>query len=160
MSARDREAYAARQAQLLDSLLRGDDFPAGFVAPHADLAGLALRRKRGHAVAHAWPALALSLGDSVDARFDAFERGAGADASGDPLRDGLAFARWIEASGDVLGDDARVEVLLARAALRRRGPWVRAARLARPYPRVLVVARLPFAGTRHRSVRVRGRAGG
>ena len=166
MSAPDRGAYAAHQAQLLDALLRGDDFPGGFVAAQADLAGRALRRKRGRAVAHAWPALAVRLGDAFDARFDAFERAAGAagaaeaavaSATGDALRDGLAFARWVEAAGDGLGDDVRVEVLLARAALRRRGVWVRAARLAHPHPRLLIVARLPFAGTRHRSVRLRPR---
>ena len=152
----DRGAYAKRQAQLLDALLRGEDFPAGFAAPQADAAGRALRRKRGRAVAHAWPALALSLGETFDARFDAFARGAAAgDPAGDPLRDGLAFARWIEAAGDPLDDDARVEILLARAALRGRGVWVRAARLRQPYPRLLVVARLPFAGTVQRSFSAR-----
>jgi hypothetical protein len=56
-----------------------------------------------------------------------------------------------------LGDDARAELLLARAALRRRGVWVRAARLRRPYPRLLVVARVPWLGVVHRSfTRLRG----
>jgi hypothetical protein len=152
VSAPDRGAYAERQAALLDALLRGEDFPAGFAASQADAAGRALRRKRGRAVAHAWPALALSLGETFDARLDAFARGAvAADASGDPLRDGLAFARFIEAAGGPLDDDARVEMLLARAALRGRGVWVRAARLRRPSPRLLVVARLPFAGAVQRS---------
>ena len=155
MSVPDRGAYAARQAQLLDSLLRGDDFPAGFVAAQADAAGCALRRKRGRAVAHDWPALALCLGDAFDRRFDAFDRAAGAAASGDPRHDGLAFARWLEAAGTTLDDNARVEILLARAALRGRGLWVRAARLRDPYPRLLVVARLPFGGPLHRSVRLR-----
>jgi hypothetical protein len=159
----DRGAYAARQAELLDALLCGEGYPGGFVASQADAAGAALRRKRGRAVAHAWPALALCLGDGFDARWDAFERaaganaGAGADAAGEPLRDGLAFARCLQTSGVPLDDDARVEILLARAALRRRGLWVRAAWLRRPHPRLLVVARLPFAGPVHRSVRLRRR---
>jgi hypothetical protein len=148
VSAPDRGAYAERQAQLLDALLRGDDPPPGFVAVQADAAGDALRRKRGRAVAHAWPALALSLGDAFAARFDAFARDGGVDASAEPLRDGLAFARWVAAAdGAVLDDDARVEVLLARAALRRRGPWARVARLRHPHARLLAVARLPFVGT-------------
>ena len=154
MPARDRSAYAERQAQLLAALLRGDDFPSGFVAARAEAAGSTLRRKRGRTVAHEWPALTLCLGDTFTARFDAFDRGAGATASGAPLPDGLAFARWLETAGVVLDDDARVEILLGRAALRRHGVWVRAARLREPYPRLLVVVRMPFAGLVQRSVRL------
>jgi hypothetical protein len=150
VSAPDREGYAARQAQLLDALLRGDDYPAGFVAAQADAAGRSLRRKRARAVAQAWPALALALGDTFDARFDAFARAVDAPPSGDPLRDGLAFARSLRAhDAPRLGDDARAELLLARAAARRCGLFVRAARLRLPYPRLLVVARLPWLGVRH-----------
>ncbi len=158
MSAPDRSAYAVRQAQLLDALLRGGDVPPGFVAAQADAAGSALRCKRGRAVAHAWPALALSLGKAFDARFDAFTRtaSAGGEVSGDPLRDGLSFARWLRAAGTPLDDDVRVEILLARAALRRRGVWVSVARLRQPYPRLFVVARLPFGGRLQRSVRLTG----
>ena len=158
MSAPDREGYAARQAQLLDALLRGADYPAGFVAAQADAAGRSLRRKRARAVAHAWPALALQLGDTFDARFDAFARTADAPASGDPLRDGLAFARSLGRDA-ALGDDARVELLLARAALHRRGLFVRAAWLRRPHRRLLVVARVPWLGAVHRSVRGRPAGG-
>ncbi len=156
----DRAAYATRQAQLLDALLRGDDPPPGFAVAQAGTAGDALRRKRARAVAHAWPALALSLGDELEPRFDAFARDAGVDDSAEPRRDGLAFARWLAATGPALGDDVRVEVLLARAALYRRGPWVRLARLRRPHSRLLVVARLPFAGPVVRSVRLWPRGGG
>lgn len=152
MSAPDRERYAARQAQLLDALLRGDDYPAGFVPAQADAAGRSLRRKRARAVAQAWPALALQLGDTFEARFDAFARAVDAPPSGDPLRDGLTFARSLRAhDGPRLGDDARAELLLARAALHRSGMWVRAARLRRPYARLLVVARVPWLGIVHRS---------
>jgi len=155
VSAPDRGAYGARQAQLLDALLRGDGFPEGFAVAQAVAAGSALRRKRAHAVARAWPALALSLGDTFDAQFEAFTRGAGAGAvtpaSGEPLRDGLAFARSIAARGRPVGDDVRVEMLLARAALCHRGPWVRTAWLQWPYRRLLVVVRLPRAGVQGRS---------
>ena len=55
-----------------------------------------LRRKRGRAVARAWPALAIQLGAAFDERFDAYARVADAPASGDPLEDGLAFARSLD----------------------------------------------------------------
>jgi hypothetical protein len=154
----DRSVYAARQAELLDALLRGDDYPEGFVAAHAEAAGRSLRRKRGRQVAHSWPALALALGDAFDERFDGFARAVDAPASGDPHADGLAFARRLVRNGVALSDDARVELLLTRAAHCRRGVFVRVARLRRPYPRVLVVARLPLAGARHRSFALQRRA--
>lgn len=154
MSAPDRSAYAAGQAQLLDALLRGHGFPRGFIAEQAVAAGNSLRRKRGRAVAHVWPALALSLGDTFDPRFDAFVRSTGADDMADPLRLGLAFARFIARQGPPFDDDVRVEIMLARAASRRRGVWIRAARLRHPQPRLLVVTRLPFIGPRHRSIRL------
>jgi hypothetical protein len=148
----DRGGYAARQARLLDALLRGGDYPPGFAAAQADAAGRALRRKRARAAARAWPALTLDLGDAFDTRFDAFARGTCAAASGDPLRDGLAFVRWL-AHDTRLGDDARAELLLARAALRRRGVFVAAAWLRRPWHRLLVVVRLPWGGPIARSTR-------
>lgn len=155
----DRGAYAARQAQLLDALLRDEGLPDGFVPAQADAAGTSLRRKRGRAVAHVWPALALSLGATFEGRFEVFARGtgggAGVDDSGDPLREGLAFARWIARNDPPFDDDVRVEILLARAALSRRGVWIRAARLRHPESRLLVVARLAFAGPLHRSIRLR-----
>lgn len=154
MSAPDRGAYAARQAQLLDALLRGDACPDGFVAAQADAAGQSLRRKRARAVAQAWPALAVALGDTFGACFDAFACHADAPASGIALADGLAFARSLEgerADGAILGDGVRAEILLARAALRRRGPFLGAAWLRRPRPRLLVATRLPWVGPLHRS---------
>jgi hypothetical protein len=151
----DRTGYAARQAQLLDALLRGDDYPEGFVAAQADAAGRSLRRKRGRAVAGAWPALALGLGEGFGPRFDAFARAVDAPQSGDPLADGLAFARSLGRELH-LGDAARTELLLARAALRRRGVLVGVARLRRPYRRLLVVARLPWIGPVYWSLRLGG----
>ncbi len=155
VSAPDREAYGARQAQLLDALLRGDEPPQGFDAAQAGAAGSALRRKRGRAVALAWPALALALGDRYDARFDAFARSVDAPPSGDPLADGVAFALRLQQAE--LTDDARVELLLARAALRRgrggrwrarRTPFAAAVRLDAPRPRTLIVVALPWLGRR------------
>ena len=127
VSAPDREAHGARQAQLLDALLRGDRPPEGFDAAQAGAAGSSLRRKRGRAVALAWPALALELGDAFAARFDAYARAVDAPASCSPLEDGLAFARSLTRDAP-LGDDARAELLLARGALRRGG------RTPRPSP--------------------------
>jgi hypothetical protein len=152
----DRTEYAARQAQLLDALLRGGDYPEGFAAAQADAAGRSLRRKRARAVAGAWPAVAIDLGDAFGPRFDAFARVVDLPPSGDPLADGLAFARSLgRAAG--LGDAARAEVLLARAALARRGLFVRAAWLRRPYRRLLVVGRAPLVGHFHRSFAPGGR---
>jgi hypothetical protein len=157
VSAPDRAGYAARQAQLLDALLRGGDYPEGFAAAQADAAGRSLRRKRARAVQAAWPALALGLGRAAfDARFDAFARAVDAPASGDPLADGLAFARSLDARDVPLGEGARVEVLLARALLRRRGIFVGVACLRRPFRRLLVVARMPWAGAVHASLRLPG----
>jgi hypothetical protein len=84
-------------------------------------------------VARAWPALTLNLGDAFETRCDAFARGTCAPGSGDPLGDGVAFVRW-HGRDARLGDDARAELLLARAALRGRGLFVAAAWLRRPYP--------------------------
>jgi hypothetical protein len=145
VSAPDRGAYAARQAQLLGALLRGGEPPAGFDAAQATAAGSSLRRKRGRAVAQAWPALALQLGDAFGPCFDVFARAVDAPTRGGPLADGLAFARSLRHVA-ALGDDARVERLLARAALRRRGIFAGAAWLRRPRPRLLVVARVPRLG--------------
>jgi hypothetical protein len=149
----DRAAYGARQAQLLDALLRGDEPPEGFVVAQADAAGRSLRRKRARAVAGAWPALAHDLGDAFAERFDAFARAAGAPASGDPHADGRAFARAL--GRDVpLGDAARAELLLTRAGLRGRGVFLGAAWLRRPQRRLLVAVALPRLGARHRSFRL------
>lgn len=91
--------------------------------------------------------------------FDAFARTHGLPALGDGLADGLAFAQS-QLAGDVRSDDVRVELVLARAVLvrrgwRGRGPWrrrrgifVAALRLAVPEPRLLVVIRLPPLGVR------------
>ena len=147
----DRVAYAERQAQLLAALLGGGEPPEGFAVAQAAASGRSLRRKRGGLVARALPALALDLGDAFDKRFDEHARTVDVPASGDPLEDGLLFARAVTRER-LLGDDARAEMLLARAALRRRGLFARAQWLRRPHPRLLVVVRLPGAGPRHVSL--------
>lgn len=151
--AADRCGYGERQAQLLSALVAGQDFPEGFDADKAADASRSLRRKRGRAVAKAWPALALALGPRFDEHFDAFARGAAAPALGGALADGLAFARTLD--GDELSEDACVELLFARAHLVhragvprwRRGPFLGAITLHEPR-RVLVVVRVPPGGTR------------
>lgn len=155
----DRIAYAECQAQLLAALLHGGEPPEGFAVAQTAASGRSLRRKRGGLVARALPALALQLGDGFGERFDAYARETDMPAFGDPFEDGLLFAR--SPACDVrLGDDARAELLLARAALRGRGLFVRAAWLRRPTPRLLVVMALPGLGPRRLVVALRrGRAG-
>jgi len=151
--AADGRGYGERQTQLLCALVAGRDFPEGFEPDKAEDASRSLRRKRGRAVARAWPALALALGSRFDERFDAFARGAAAPALGDALADGLAFARTLDRSD--LSDDARVELLFARARLAhragvprwRRSPFLGAIALHDPR-RLLVVVRIPPGGTR------------
>ncbi|HEV7808348.1 MAG TPA: hypothetical protein VGO80_21255 [Solirubrobacteraceae bacterium] len=150
----DRGAYEARQAELLRALLRGDQFPGGFDVVKAGAAGRSLRLKRARALAGAWPALAIALGDGFAARFDAFARETPPPAFGFGTTDGLSFARTL--SSDELTDDVRVELLLARAlvvgrgaaAMRaRRGIFAGAVALHEPR-RILIVLRLPRLGRR------------
>ena len=149
----DRAAYEARQAELLRALQRGDGFPGGFDPVKAGVAGRSLRRKRAHGVASAWPALALALGDDFDARFDTFARATPPPAFGFGYTDGLAFASTLSA-GDLSGD-ARVELLLARAAIAgrdgawraRRGVFFGATAASEPR-RIVIVVRVPALGRR------------
>jgi len=157
----DRTGYAAKQAALLEALLRGGEPPAGFAAAKAHAASQSLRRKRVGAVRHAWPALTVALGATFDERFDAFARTTGPPAFGEGLADGLAFVSSL-APAHELGDDVRVELVFARAILvrvrrdgggwrPRRGPFARIARLRHPH-RLLFVVHLPRLGPRHASV--------
>jgi len=152
--AADRAAYAGRQARLLRSLISGENFPAGFAADKAAAASLSLRHKRGRAVMLAWPALAHALGDDFEPRFDVLARAAAAPAVGGALADGLSFARGLPAG--LLSEQARVELLLARARLarergdghrRRRGVFLSGLVLHEPR-RLLLAARLPLVGVR------------
>lgn len=151
----DRTSYGERQARLLRSLIGGEDFPEGFAADKAAAASLSLRRKRGGAVRSAWPALALALGAEFEPRFDAFARAVAAPAVGGALADGLAFAGELPRAR--MSEEARVELLLARARVARRhrgggygwrrGGFAGALVLHEPH-RVLVVARVPVVGVR------------
>ena len=150
----DRDAYEARQAELLRALMRGDAFPGGFDVAKAAAAGRSLRRKRARAVAGAWPALAIALGVGFAARFDAFARETPPPAFGFGTADGLAFARTL--SPDERGDDVRVELLLARALVAGRGAGAMRARrglfagatVLREPRRILIVLRVPGLGRR------------
>jgi hypothetical protein len=150
----DRACYEAQQAELLRALLRGDGFPEAFDAAKADAAGRSLRRKRARAVAGAWPALAVGLGDRFAARFDAFARGTPPPAFGFGHGDGLAFARSL--AREELTDETRVELLLARAVIAgrsagtlrgRRGVFLGAVSLRDPR-RIVIVSRTPRLGRR------------
>jgi hypothetical protein len=138
-----RTAYGTRQADLLDTLMRGDSYPAGFDHADAEIAGRALRRKRASAVRHAWPGLAGALGEDFEPRVDAFLRVH--PSSGDGLSDGLAFARRIGAGDPAVNDDIRVEIVLARAQVAHCFVGVR--RL-RETSRVIVVVRTPWTRPR------------
>ena len=145
----DSAAYADAQAALLRALIGGDAPPDGFDAAKAAVASRSLWRKRAHAVAAAWPALALGLGDRFDAAFEAYARAMPPPATGHGLADGLAFARALPRAD--LTQDGRVELLLARAVLCERGVCAGAVRLRDPW-RVLVVLRAPVIGRRRFAV--------
>jgi hypothetical protein len=149
----DRSSYEAEQARLLRALIRGEAFPDGFAADKAAAASRSLWRKRMRAVASAWPALTVALGERYEDRFEAYARAVAPPAVGDGFSDGLAFARTL--SRAELTGDARVELLLARAVVRgragtlrdRRGLFAGAVVLRDPR-RVVVVLRAPLAGRR------------
>jgi hypothetical protein len=164
--AADRSGYAAKQAALVEALLRGGELPEGFSAAKADTASQSLRRKRAGAIRHAWPALTVQLGASFDERFDAFAHTTGPAAFGEGLTDGLAFVSWLDREQQ-LGDDVRVEMLFARAIVvpdrrgghgwrPRRRPFLRVARLRHPH-RLLFVVHVPRLGRRYATLPLRSR---
>lgn len=153
MTPADRARLEAQQAELLRSLIRGEDFPAEFDEAKADAASRSLRRKRARMVAGDWPAVAGGLGESFAARFDAFARTTPPPRFGFGYTDGLAFTRTL--SDDELSDDMRVELLLARAVVTgspgelraRRGAFLGAVMLRAPR-RLVIVHRTPRLGRR------------
>ena len=150
----DRDRYGHSQAELLNALLRGEDYPPGFQVNDANAASRALINKRLRAVGQAWPALAHHLGENFSSAFEQFARTTPPPDSGGGLADGLTFAAAI--SRHALNDDARAELLLAHATITqrstgprpRRGPFIGATRLKHP-SRLLIVLRLPRLGLRH-----------
>ena len=155
----DRASYEAQQEELLRSLHRGDAFPEGFAADKAAAASRSLWRKRLRAVQAAWPALAVALGDGFEPRFEAYARSVPPPAFGHGFTDGLAFARSLPRAE--LTDDARVEVLFARAVVSgragtfrdRRGVFAGGLALSEPR-RLLLVWGAPVAGRRRLVVRL------
>jgi hypothetical protein len=147
----DRAAYEADQAALLRVLIGGGAAPDGFAPDKVAAASRSLWRKRMRAVEAAWPAVAVSLGERFEERFEAFARSIAPPAVGHGVTDGLAFARTLERAE--LTDDVRVELLLARAAIAgppfrdRRGLFAGACVLREPR-RLLVVVRAPVLGRR------------
>lgn len=147
----DRARYEAAQAAFVRALRRGDRFPEGVDPAKAAAASRSLWRKRMRAVQAAWPALAIGLGERFESRFETFARAVPPPRDGFGHVDGLAFAGTLDAGE--LSDDARVELLLARAELkgppyaRRRGVFT-GALLRRGPRRLLVVLRVPVAGRR------------
>lgn len=147
----DRASYGDRQAALLDALVGAGPVPDGFIAQDVRAGGDSLARKRARAAADAWPALAHQ--SRFAETFGAFARRHPPPAPNGGLADGFAFAASLGA--EELGEDARVELWLARALLVRRGsvvairrgPYVAAPGLRDP-PRLLIVLRLPWLGRR------------
>lgn len=112
----------------------------------------ALVRKRGRAVARAWPALARCLGADFGAHFAAYATRNPPPPECDTIADGLMFATSLRGAVE-LDDDARLELLLtcARYVLRggrisrRRIPFVGAFR-ARARERFVLVLGIPALG--------------
>ena len=141
-----RERLAAEQAALVRALVGGGPAPGGFDPGRVAATSAALARKRAREVARAWPALAAELGEGFTDRFVADAARRPPPAKGGALADGLAFARALARQGG-LSPDARVEAMLAAAALSAR-PVRLAATLAGPPRRLVVTVRAPGLGER------------
>jgi hypothetical protein len=158
----ERDRLTAQQAAFLDSLQGRGPSPPGFRGDDLAAASASLLRKRTGAVARDWPALAYAVGDRLPAAFAQYAQSTPPPVAGESVADGLGFALSLDP--DTLTDDARVEVLHARArfvvrqgrVLARRGPFAGAARLRHP-ARVLLVVRIPGLGVGH--VHLGGRRG-
>jgi hypothetical protein len=100
-------------------------------------AALAVKRLRG--VRRAWPALTHALGAELEPRFADYARTTPPPAAGAPA-DGLAFALALRREGVRLPGEARVELALARASVRRRRPSASGVLAGRPRRLVLVLA--------------------
>jgi hypothetical protein len=143
--ARARARLATAQQALVRALVDGGPIPAGFDPDRVQATSLALTRKRARAVAITWPALARTLGPDFTARFLAYAASQPRPAEG-ALADGLAFARALEARGQLPGM-VRVERLLAQARLSN-SPIRVAATVASPPWRLVMTVRAPLLGER------------
>lgn len=93
-----RERLAARQAQLVASLVAGAAAPTGFDARLLSATREALLRKRRAEAAAAWPVLAASLGPQWTMVFTGFAAGRPPVGS---LRDGWDLARTLAGRGEL-----------------------------------------------------------
>ncbi|MFI0795131.1 MULTISPECIES: hypothetical protein [Micromonospora] len=105
---------AARQAELVATLVAGGPLPPGFAPAPVDAARRALLRKRAGDVARHWPLLAAGLGAAWPATFVGWAAGRPTNGS---LRDGWDLARELRERGELppLG----AEELAAREAASR-----------------------------------------
>lgn len=95
---------AARQAELVATLVAGGPLPPGFAAAPVEAARRALLRKRAGDVARHWPLLAAGLGPDWPAVFADWAAGRPTNGS---LRDGWDLARELRDRGTLppLGAD-------------------------------------------------------
>lgn len=122
-----RERLAARQAELVATLVSGASVPDGFDTRLVGVARVALLNKRAGDVARHWPMLATALGTEWRPTFHAW---AAARPTNGSLRDGWDLAREFAADGRLPAPAA--EELAVREATwrydgvsapgRRRGP--------------------------------------
>jgi hypothetical protein len=147
-----RTQLGALQAELVRALTGQGGPPDGFDAARLQAAANALVRKRVGAVARAWPGLARALGESFGERFTAFAQVSSVPKEGGPLADGRAFARTLQAAGE-LPDAGRLEaaavdlryVTRKGGLVPRRWPALTITRLRSPRRLVLGV-RVPRLG--------------
>jgi hypothetical protein len=151
--------YGEQQAAFLTALRTGESPPPGFAAEDLAAASHSLVHKRARQVQESWPALVHALGQDYARAFERFARTTPPPVEGEGAADGFAFACGLDPS--TLTDEARAEVLLARAVFTlddsgvrfRRRPLLAATRLDEPR-RLLISMRLPLAGRRHLSIRL------
>ena len=155
----DRARYELQQAALLRALQGRDAILNGFETEDLAAASESLLRKRARAVADSWPALTHALGGEFLTEFERFARATPPPREGEGIADGFLFATSLDPN--VLAEDARVEILLARGVFKlrpdgcqpRHGLFLSTALLNEPR-RLLIVIHLPRLGRRHVAVHI------